>query len=958
MFRALLALLLSLSLASVAAAQGQAINATIEGTVTDESGAVLPGVTVTLTNTDTGDTRVVVTNESGLYRAPLLPLGGYRVSAELAGFKKYEQTGMSLAAGQVAVIDVKLGVGAVTEVVSVTADTPVIDLGKIEQGRTLNAREIKSLPLTSRNPYNFALLQPGVVGFETQEFGVPRLTANGALLRVNYQIDGNDNTQKDRAGLRQMPMSEVMIREVKVVTTGYAPEFGQTMGLVYNAITPSGTNLVHGQASYRLQRKPFAAFPFFTTNRATKPPTNVNVFTVDTGGPVVRDRTHYFAGFENARRDFSGGRVITISPANAAAVGLTEPAYMPAEGDTKFAIGKIDHQFSQAHRLSVRYIFFDNFISNNIGGGITSVQRATDFTDRQHSTAGQVVSTFGNNLLNELRAQYATRAQARVPGSQAGNGPAINITGVAQFGGPIAGTADAGFGFTENIFQVLDNVTYIRGAHAFKVGFSGQFVKDTRTQTQFQLYTFANVAAYQAARTGANPFAYSNFQQFFGEPAYEYSTNMWAFFVQDDWRLSPDLKLLYGLRYDVYAPPDGVQNALVESSRAFDTDPDNWQPRAGFVWTLGADRRTVLRGNTGLMYDQPINAIYEQAIVNDGSTRRGSATLQPTQPGAPLFPNVLSAGTAAASNTAWTLDPDFQVARMWQSNVQLERAIGDVYAAAVGVSYTRGYDLPVVTNVNLINPTGTLPDGRAIWSTAINAATRRDPRFNAIFATQSIAESDYRGLTLQLTRRFHRGIQWDLAYTLGKSDDNAPGHGATLHVQGDTGGRSDMANLDVDRGPNILDQRHTFVGSIVAQPQLDAEGVAGVILNNNQFGVALQFASGIPVNIRANRDLNNDGIPNSDRPNGVARNSLTLPARYNVDLRLSRLFPITRTAKAEVIAELKNVFNAVQWSGANSVVTVDAVGNPMATLPSSAEAFAPTGGYEQRQFQLGFRVTF
>lgn len=958
MVRALLAILLSLSFVASAAAQGQAINATIEGTVTDESGAVLPGVTVTLTNTDTGDTRVVVTNESGLYRAPLLRLGAYRVSAELAGFKKYEQTGISLAAGQVAVIEVKLGVGAVTEVVSVTADTPVVDLGKIEQGRTLNAREIKSLPLTSRNPYNFALLQPGVVGFETQEFGVPRLTANGALLRVNYQIDGNDNTQKDRAGLRQMPMSEVMIREVKVVTTGYAPEFGQTMGLVYNAITPSGTNVVHGQASYRLQRKPFAAFPFFTTNRVTKPPTNVNVFTVDTGGPIARDRTHYFAGFENARRDFSGGRVITISPANAAAVGLTEPAYMPAEGDTKFAIGKIDHQLSQAHRLSVRYIFFDNFISNNIGGGITSVQRATDFTDRQHSTAGQVVSTFGNNLLNELRVQYATRAQARVPGSQAGNGPAINITGVAQFGGPVAGAADAGFGFTENIFQVLDNVTYIRGDHAFKVGFSGQFVKDTRTQTQFQLFTFANVAAYQAARSGANPFAYSNFQQFFGEPGYEYSTNMWAFFVQDDWRLSPDLKLLYGLRYDVYAPPDGVQNALVEPSRAFDTDPDNWQPRVGFVWTLGADRRTVLRGNTGLMYDQPINAIYEQAIVNDGSTRRGSATLQPTQPGAPLFPNVLSGGTAAASNTAWTVDPAFQVARMWQSNVQLERAIGDVYAAAVGVSYTRGYDLPVVTNINLINPIGSLPDGRAIWSTAINAATRRDPRFNAIFATQSIADSDYKGLTLQFTRRFHRGIQWDLAYTLGKSEDNAPGHGTTLHVQGDTGGRSDMANLDVDRGPNILDQRHTFVGSVVAQPQLDLDGVGGVILNNNQFGVALQFASGIPVNVRANRDLNNDGIANSDRPNGVGRNSLNLPARYNLDFRYSRVVPIGRTFKGEVIAELKNVFNRVQWSGANSVVTVDALGNPAAPIPTSGDAFAPTGGYEQRQFQLGFRVTF
>ena len=170
--------------------------------------------------------------------------------------------------------------------------------------------EIKTLPLTSRNPYNFALLQPGVVGFENQEFGVPRITANGALVRVNYQIDGSNNTQKDRAGLRQMPMSEVMIREVKIVTTGYAPEFGQTMGMIYNAITPSGTNTLKGQGSYRLQRKPFAAFPFFTQGPHTsdrKPPTDVNMFTADLGGPIVRDRTHFFGGYEHTERDLSGG---------------------------------------------------------------------------------------------------------------------------------------------------------------------------------------------------------------------------------------------------------------------------------------------------------------------------------------------------------------------------------------------------------------------------------------------------------------------------------------------------------------------------------------------------------------------------------------------------------------------------------------------------------------------------
>jgi hypothetical protein len=944
-----------IALTTPAFGQSQAINGTIEGTIVDASGAVLPGVTVTVINTDTGTSRSVVTNESGVFRAPLLPLGTYRVSAELSGFRKFEQTGVSLAAGQTAVINMTLSVGEMTEVVSVVADTPVVDLGKIDQGRTLNEREIKQLPLTSRNPYNFALLQPGVTGFETQEFGVPRLTANGALLRVNYQIDGNDNTEKDRAGLRQMPMSEVMIREVKVVTTGYAPEFGQTMGLVYNAITPSGTNAFKGQASYRMQRKDFAALPFFSTT-TVKPPTDVNVFTADSGGPLLRDRAFYFAGFERAKRDFSGGRVITIRPENAARLGLSEPGYMPAVGDTKFAIGKVDHQLSQANRLTFRYIFFDNNITNNIGGGLNSVQQGTDFNDRQHSTAAQLVSTIGQSVLNEARVQYATRTQGRVPGDQAGTGPGITVSNIAVFGGPVIGNAATGFGFTEGIFQVLDNVTYLRGDHSYKFGFSAQFVNDERTQTQFQQYTFPTIDAYLAARSGANPRSYTNFSQFFGEPSYEYDTQMFALFVQDDWRLTSAFKLLYGVRYDVYTTPDGVANAPVASSSSFSKDSNNWQPRAGFVWTLGNDQRTVLRGNTGLMYDQPINAIYEQALVNNGTTARGSVSFTPQQAGAPAFPNVLTSGTVTAGATAWTVDPDFQIARMWQNNVQLEHALSRWYSVGIGFSYSKGYDLPVVSNINLQNPIGALPDGRPIYSPAVNATTRVDPRFNALFATQSIGESTHRAMTLQFGRRFNRGIQWDLAYTLGKSEDTAP-ITSLLSVQGDTGGRSDPSSLERDKGPNILDQRHTFVGSIVAQPEFDVDGAAGAILNDNQFGIALLFASGIPVNVRSNRELNNDAI-GADRPNGVTRNSLNLPGRKNVDFRYTRGFPLRGTARAEVIAEVKNIFNTVQWSGASSVIQTDTLGNPLGTLPASGDDLLPNGGYEQRQFQLGFKFVF
>ena len=317
---------------------------------------------------------------------------------------------------------------------------------------------------------------------------------------------------------------------------------------------------------------------------------------------------------------------------------------------------------------------------------------------------------------------------------------------------------------------------------------------------------------------------------------------------------------------------------------------------------------------------------------------------------------MLSAGAGALPNSVATVDPDFSTARSWQNNVQFERAVGTGYAIGIGASYVKFWNLPVITNINPINPTGTLSDGRPIFSTAVSAATRLDPRYNVINMVQAIGDGDHKAMTLQVTRRFSKGFQFDLAYTLGKSTDNAPLTG-TLSVQGDTGGRSDMTRLEVDRGPNILDQRHTFSGSIVAQPNFNVDGVLGAILNHNQFGIALQFASGIPVNVRSNRELNNDAT-GSDRPVGVSRNSLNLPARKNVDMRYSRKFPVRGSVELQFTAEVKNLFNTVQWAGVNSVVTTDTLGVPLSAIPSSGDGFPATSGYEQRQLQLGVKVIF
>jgi len=969
----------SLAFAAPALAQSQAANGAVEGTVVDTSGGVLPGVTVTITNIETGAERSVITNENGLYRAQLLPLGTYRVVAELPGFKKYEQSNVKLAVGQTAVVNVTLSVGQVSESIIVSSsDRPVLDSAKIDAGRNLSEVEVKNLPLVARNPYNFALAQPGVTGFENPEFGVPRLSANGTLMRINYQIDGNTNTEKDRAGLRLLPMSEVMIREVKVVTSGYAPEFGQTMGMVYNAITPSGTNQIHGDASYLFRRKPFSAFPFFFTKPKTdenKPDTQVDTFTGTVGGPVVPNKLFYYLGYERTRRDLSSQKVITIPAATVAALGLApQPGVPPNIQTVPFFIGKADYQLNRANRLTGRYILFRNNspYNNGPGGGNPpfALETASDFIDAMDSTSAQLVTTIGNSQLNELRLQYAHRHQQSLTNGDSAPAPSIAVQGAATFGGPYytTGQGGAGFDFKQNITEVIDNYTFMRSNHSYKIGFDGQWVHDVRVSAPVQQYSFPTIAAYQLAKTGVNPFSYSTFSQVFGDLGFSMDTGLYSAFAQDDWQVAQNLKVLYGVRYDLYRYPDARADSPFSYSQKFNIDKNNFGPRAGLAWTL--DPRTVVRASSGLMYDQPILIAYENALQFNGSPHLFTASVAPGAAGAPAFPNNLSnapAGFVLPTQSISTIDPNFQVARTWQNNVQVERALGTDYAVTVGYTFSKIGQLPVVSDINLINPIGALADGRPIYSTAVSAATRMDPRFDHIYTVQSLGSGHYNALTLMLWKRLSRGTTFNLSYTFAKGEDNAPlsvsfPGTSSLGVVSDAF-RSDPTNLDRDKGPNLMDMRHNFNGSIVFNPTVHTtNGALAAILNNNQVALLLQFNSGLPFNIVSTRNLNGDSFANNDRPLFVGRNSMYLPNRWNVDMRYSRFVPIHGDVKAEVIGEFKNLFNTEQTQSVNSAVQTDAAGNPLNPIPTTfgpaTGGFPPTAGFEQFEFQLGFRLRF
>jgi TonB dependent receptor len=431
------------------------------------------------------------------------------------------------------------------------------------------------------------------------------------------------------------------------------------------------------------------------------------------------------------------------------------------------------------------------------------------------------------------------------------------------------------------------------------------------------------------------------------------STNVFSTFVQDDWQIAPTVKILYGLRYDLYRYPTGIADAPLAQTHAFNIDKNNFGPRVGVAWSI--DPQTVVRASTGIMYDQPILGGYEQALQLSGSPRSPTYSFSGTSAGAPAFPNGISSGTLS-QQSPWAIDPAFEAAHTWQSSVQLERAVGRDFTLSISGMYAKGNQLPVVTNINPINPIGTLADGRPIYSTTANGSTRLDPRFNQILEVQSLGESTFKSMTVSASKRYAKGLSMNVQYSLGKGLDNTPLL-TQLTVQAETG-RSDPSNLDRDLGPNPLDIRHSFNGNIVYLTEShSSNAVVRQLLSGNQIGVLLQINSGLPVNIPANRDLNGDGV-NSDRPLFVARNPLYLPARKNVDLRYTRFVPISGSVRAEVIAELKNLLNTEQMSGITTTTVVDALGNPASVIPSDPYQFGNPTGYEQRKFQLGFKLRF
>jgi hypothetical protein len=298
---------------------------------------------------------------------------------------------------------------------------------------------------------------------------------------------------------------------------------------------------------------------------------------------------------------------------------------------------------------------------------------------------------------------------------------------------------------------------------------------------------------------------------------------------------------------------------------------------------------------------------------------------------------------------------DFNTQYAWLSNLQVERALSNDLSVAAAYVNSTGRNLPLALNVNAVPTGATLADGRPIYSSAITPSTRVDPNFDVIRQIRSIGRAQYNALTISVTKRQSRGFLMSAFYTLAKAKDNGVIGGDYVVGSIDASGISDPSNPDRDYSYTAWNQTHTFVLTTVFAPKVSGNGLGARLANDNRVGVVVQANSGLPYNIRSNRDLNLDGVTDADRLNGVARNSGTLGTFATVDLRYSRFVPLSGARRVEAFAEFKNLFNHQNNRAVNAVVMTDTLGNPLAPIPS---AFPVTTVYEARQCQLGFKVSF
>lgn len=879
---------------------------------------------VTAKHKETNQLLNAVSDAGGRFRFAYMPVGNYEVSCEQTGFKSAVYR-FTATIGQALDIVLKMNPGDVTAHIDISYDDLRVETGRTQVTETIVPRDIEVLPLNGRNYLDLALLIPGVS--KTNQGSVQRFAETSAVPGTGISVAGQRNLNNsfivdgasandDAADLAGSFYSQEVIREFQVVTSGAVAEFGRATAGFINIVTQSGTNAYRGKVYGFFRNEKLDAR---NTLAATKDPLSQKQFGGSFGGRIKADKTFFFANFEQTRR--SDTSIITILPANVTAInnrlnqvnfagprietGLTSGGY-----DATNLFGRIDHKIGTNNNFYFTYNFYDiSAVNARTVGGLNAISRGTSLKNRDNTFNGGLISTVGSRSLNEFRMQYR-KSTLDAPANDL-RGPAVNITGVASFG--IATFSPVGRDI--DLFQVSDGFSIAKGNHSLKFG--GEFLYnglDIFFPGAIEgVYNFTSLNNFLSG-------AYSQFQQAFGATSQAQKNPNVGLFIQDEWKPRNDLTLNMGLRYDAQFLPDPIR-----------TDTNNFAPRFGIAFAP-ADRKTVFRISAGLYFERiPLRAT-SNALQRDGS-KYFTAIFTPANPGAPVFPNILSAAPSnlVTKPNVTRIDPKIGNAHSQQMNLQIERELPFNASFSIGYLHLRGLNLIISRNANV--PTCTA---------AVNTnLCRPDPSLGNISRYESSGDSYYNGLVSSFNKRAGRFGSIRLSYTFSKTIDNA-GNAFFSSPQNNF-------NLRDDRGLSDNDARHrlSLSGSIDA-PRFNNVTMRR-IFTGFQLSYILSSSTALPFNILTGNDRNGDTNFN-DRPIGVARNTGKGFDFRSLDLRLSRKFGFTEKMNLEVLAEGFNILNRSNYSVPNNVFGTGTT--PLASFGR------PTAAQDARQIQIGLRFVF
>ncbi len=909
----------------LAFAQQSVDYASVSGRVSDASGAVLKGAQIVARHTDTNVTGTTLTDDEGRFRFPYLKVGPYEITVTQQGFKA-DVRQLTLTLGAAFELRVSLAVGGVDTSVSVTANTTVLEAARSQIAGTVSQSEVQNLPLNGRNFLELALLIPGVSPTNvasTQLFpetsavpGVTLSVGSQRNLSNNFIVDGL-SANDDAAGLSGMTYGVDAVGQFQVVTSGGQAELGRALGGYMSVVTRSGTNVRHGTA-YNFFRDD--ALNAKNALSGTKLPMRQWQYGASLGGPVVENRTFYFTNVEQRRLNQTG--LVTISPANVAAVNarlaavgyqgpfVTTGEYRNPVNSTN-VLAKVDHQVNSRDQLGIRYSRYGVTSSNSRGAGGLSAPSASQ--GLANVDQGVAVS---NTLVINSRTVLETRAQFAHGNLEAGPtdavGPTVSIAGVASFGR----LSTSPLGRVNSLYQVVNNLSHQAGAHALRVGVDFLYNDDRISfpRAVRGSYTFSSLANFLSG-------VYNNagFTQTFGETDVSQANPNLGVYVQDEWKVRPQVTVNLGVRYDL----QGLESIT--------TDRNNVSPRLGVAWSPFNSGRTVVRASAGLFYDRvPLRALANALLSANNTTdlanlRQLALSLSPSQAGAPTFPNILpNALPSVALVNLTTMDRNLQNGSSRQASAEVEHQLRQGTTLSVGYSYVRGQNLLMSVNQNV--------------PTCVAAGTNNGCRPNATYANNSqyssVGESNYHGLHLSVLQRSERWGDYRVSYTLSKSMNNL---GEFFFS-----GPIDPFDLAKDWGRSDDDQRHRLT-------------VSGAVRSQGfQLSGLLQTYSALPFNISsgvttlqgtAGRPLVNGEF--IERNAGIGSDFLSL------NLRLSRVFQVTGRVEVEGLAEGFNLTNRRNTLTRNTNFGAGAY----PTNPSSTFGQI-TALQDPRLFQFGLRVRF